>query len=96
MFYSVIEDPKKLDAENGIYQRADAVRPGGGDNMRAEEVTARWMAEKYQLPVDEVRKDWKKFAQDYGARNWNEAVVLEVSALPCSRSTGSQSGEVDH
>ncbi len=77
-FYSVIEDPKKLDAENGIYQRADAVRPGGGDNMRAEEVTARWMAEKYQLPVDEVRKDWKKYAQDYGARNWNEAVVLEA------------------
>jgi len=77
-FYSVIEDPKKLDAENGIYQRADAVRPGGGDNMRAEEVTARWMADKYQLPVDEVRKDWKKFAQDYGARNWNEAVVLEA------------------
>lgn len=60
-YWSVFENPKELDEDNGIYATADKLRPGEGDKLRAKELQTRFLALHFATPADLVRKELDRY-----------------------------------
>ena len=75
-FYSIVENPKLLAEENGLFAD-DPRNPAAIDELRATEVNNQFLANRYGKPIDEIRRNSEHYAGDYAAQQWNEGVPLD-------------------
>lgn len=76
VFDSVL-DPKKLDAENGLFNEADRLTPGLGDTLRAKEANILFLSDRMGAPVEQVRKNYALAATQYQQENFDEYTPLD-------------------